>query len=99
VNAQVTVTSRATGLSREEVADSDGLYSVVGLEPGLYNTKVKAPGFKTVEQVGVTLNVGGSVRLNFTLEPGQVTETVTVQAEVGLQSETGEVANLIAGKQ
>jgi len=99
VNAQVTVTSQATGLSRQAVTDSDGLYTVVGLQPGLYNTKVTAPGFKTVEQVGVTLNVGGSVRLNFTLEPGQVTETVTVQAEVGLQSETGEVANLITGKQ
>jgi len=99
VNAQVTVTSQATGLSRQAVTDSDGIYTVVGLQPGLYNTKVTAPGFKTVEQVGVTLNVGASVRLNFTLEPGQVTETVTIQAEVGLQNETGEVANLITGTQ
>ena len=99
VNAQVTVTSQATGLSRQVVTNSDGLYTVVGLQPGLYHAKVTAPGFKTVEQVGVVLNVGASVRLNFTLEPGQVTETVTVQAEASLQSETGEVSNLITGTQ
>jgi Carboxypeptidase regulatory-like domain len=96
---RVTLSNQATGLSRQVTTDSEGLYTVVGLQPGVYNAKVTASGFKTAEQVGITLNVGASIRLNFTLEPGQVTETVTVQAEVGLQSETGEVANLITGTQ
>ena len=99
VRAEVIVTSQSTGLSRKVLTNSEGLYVIVGLQPGVYNAKVVAQGFKAAEAAGLVVNVGASVRLNFTLEPGQVSETVTVQADIGLQTETGEVSNLISGLQ
>src|SRR3984885_4772931 len=43
--AQVTVHSLATGLDRQLVTDSAGLYVVPSLEPGDYQVQVKASGF------------------------------------------------------
>jgi Carboxypeptidase regulatory-like domain len=99
VKAEVTVSNQATGISRKVLTDSEGLYTIVGLQPGIYTAKVIAPGFKTTEASDIVVSVGASVRINFTLEPGQVSETVTIQADVGLQTETGEVSNLISGAQ
>ncbi|MEK7754537.1 MAG: carboxypeptidase regulatory-like domain-containing protein [Acidobacteriota bacterium] len=98
--AEVVITSQATGLSRVLRANQAGLYSAVGLQPGVYNAKASAPGFKTLEQTGIILNVGTSVRVNFTLEVGDVTQTVTVEDVAPmLKTETGEVANLVSGTQ
>ncbi len=98
--AQITVTSQATGLARTSQANEAGLYTVVGLQPGLYSARATAPGFKSVEQTGIILHVGSSVRVNFTMEVGAVSETVTV-ADVApiLKTETGEVATLVSGTQ
>jgi len=97
--AEVTVTNQKTGLSRKAATDTEGIFTIVALQPGVYNVKVTSPGFKAAEAAGIVLNIGAAVRLNLTLEPGQVTETVTVQADPGLQTETAEVSNLISGIQ
>jgi hypothetical protein len=97
--AEVTVTNQKTGLSRKAATDTDGIFTILALQPGVYNVKVTSPGFKAAEAAGIALNIGATVRLNLTLEPGQVSETVTVQADLGLQTETAEVSNLISGMQ
>lgn len=98
--AEVTAISQATGLSRSVRTNEVGVYTVVGLQPGVYNVRVSAAGFRTVEQSGIILNVGASVRVNFTMDVGEVTQTVTVQ-EVApvLKTESSEVYNLISGTQ
>lgn len=98
--AKVSVTSRATGQVRTAETGPDGLYRVVALQPGVYDVAVSAQGFKTVQQKDVLINVGASVRVNFSMEVGALAETVTVEANaVTLKTETGEVANLITGTQ
>ena len=98
--AEVTVTHTATSVSRTIQANESGVYTAVGLQPGVYNLRASAAGFKTVEQTGVILNVGSSVRVNFTMQVGNVAETITV-ADVApvLKTETGEVATLVSGTQ
>jgi hypothetical protein len=99
-NAEVTATARATGQARTTRTNQDGLYVMVALQPGTYDLKASSTGFKTVEQRGILLNVGASVRVNFTMEVGAVAETVTVEdvAPV-LKTETGEISNLVTGAQ
>lgn len=98
--AQLTVISQLTALTRAGAADENGVYTVVALQPGVYTVRAAAAGFKTIEQTGVIVDVGASVRVNFHMELGAVTDTVTVRdvAPV-LKTETGEVSNLVSGAQ
>jgi hypothetical protein len=99
-DARVTVSNSATALVRTASTNAAGIYTVVGLQPGVYEVKVAARGFKTVEQGGVVVDVGAGLRVNFSMELGALTETVTV-TEVApvLKTETGEVATLVSGTQ
>ncbi|MGH9626781.1 MAG: carboxypeptidase regulatory-like domain-containing protein, partial [Bryobacteraceae bacterium] len=99
-NAEVSVVSRATGQARNARAGDDGAYTVVALQPGVYDVKASAQGFKSVEQRDILLNVGASVRVNFTMEVGAVTETITVEGVAPvLKTETGEVSTIVSGTQ
>jgi hypothetical protein len=74
----------ATSLERQTVAKttsgSDGLYSFPNLEPGHYEIKVSATGFKPLTQTGISLVVNQTARLDLKLEVGTGTQTVEVQA-------------------
>jgi len=85
--ASVTVTNTGTGQERRTVTTSSGDYSVALLPPGEYEIKVGAAGFATVVQK-VSLVVGQRQTLDFSLRPGQVTEVITVSAEVPLVETT-----------
>ncbi len=99
-NAEVSATNRDTGRIRTGRANLEGLYTIVALPPGTYTIRASATGFKSVEQRELLLNVGANVRINFNLEVGAVSETVTVESTAPvLKTETGEVASLVTGMQ
>jgi hypothetical protein len=77
-NARITVTNSGTGAARSVTTDQTGAYLVPLLPPGAYNVSAEAPGFKKVVQSNVELQVNQAATLNFTLEPGQVSETIEV---------------------
>ncbi|MGD9903001.1 MAG: carboxypeptidase regulatory-like domain-containing protein [Vicinamibacterales bacterium] len=79
--ATVTATAERTGLSRATVSGDDGRYVVPALAPGRYGIEVALDGFKPLRWEGVGVATGETVRLDLTLEPGRVTETVTVVAD------------------
>src|ERR1700712_2336646 len=56
-NASVTVTQTLTNFTRTFTTKSDGTYREEFLPVGPYKVKVIAPGFKALEQTGVTLSV------------------------------------------
>lgn len=96
----VTVTDKATGVSRAEATSSSGLYTFVGLNPGTYDVRAALPGFKSEERTGVTLDTGASVRVDFLMEVGSIKDTVTISADaVPLKLESGDVSTLISGTQ
>lgn len=86
--ATVVVTDTQRGTSRTLTADSSGDYVAADLQPGTYKVHVEAKGFKTVERPSVTIEVATDVRSDFVLQPGQVSEVVTITDEVPLVNTT-----------
>lgn len=78
--AKVTATQVNTSLARSVKADAQGGYVIPALQPADYNLSVEAPGFRSFTRKGVTLLADQSVTINVTMELGQTTDTVTVEA-------------------
>jgi hypothetical protein len=100
-NATITITNTDTGLGRNLPTNGDGQYVAPGLHIGHYDMHATASGFKIAEHRGIVLDVGDRSRIDFRLEVGNVQEKVTVEASssVAVQTDTGEVSNLITGQQ
>ena len=77
-NATVTARNPATNFSRNATTNEEGFYRIVSLPPGDYEVTVEAANFKKAILPNVTLTIGQAAELNPTLEPGQITETVTI---------------------
>ncbi len=80
--ALIIVISDETGLSRTVTTDGGGNYRVGLLAAGNYSIKVEASGFGAREQKGLVLRVGDERRMDVTLRPGQVSESVTIEATI-----------------
>jgi len=74
----VTVRNMATGVSREVTTNEMGQYRVYPLLPGDYEVTASATGFKTQVHPNVALEVAAVLQVNFTMELGEVSETVEV---------------------
>jgi len=86
--ASVVVTDVQRGTSRSLTTDASGDYVAADLIPGTYKIRVVAKGFKSVERLGVTIEVATDARVDFALQPGNVSEVVTVTEEVPLVNTT-----------
>ena len=82
--ATVTITDTQRGAERAATTDETGNYTVTGLQPGTYRIRASAKGFKAAERPSVQVEVASDVRADFALQPGQVSETVTISVEVPL---------------
>jgi Carboxypeptidase regulatory-like domain/TonB dependent receptor len=87
-NASVVVTDTQRGTSRTLTTDSAGEYVAADLIPGIYKIRVEVKGFKVVERPAVNVEVAMDVRADFSLQPGDVSEVVTVSAEIPLLNTT-----------
>lgn len=81
VGATVTATKDDSNVSRTTVTNTEGMYTLVGLDPGRYTVTVTAGGFSMVRRSGIVLQVAERLNLPITLEVGQVSESVTVVGE------------------
>jgi outer membrane receptor protein involved in Fe transport len=86
--ATISVMDVERGVTRTLVTDSTGEFVAPNLEPGMYQVRVEAQGFKTVSRQNVQLQVAQDVRLDFVLQLGSTSETVTVTEEVPLVNTT-----------
>lgn len=82
-SASVTATNEATKVRREATTNSEGLYSIPALTPGVYSVKVSKEGFKSLDRSGVELTVDTRSRVDAQLEVGTVAESVNVTENVG----------------
>lgn len=82
--ATVTARNQETAATRQTQSNEAGNFSVPLLEPGSYSVSVRKDGFKVAERAGITLSVNATVRLDFVLALGAVSESVSVTADVPL---------------
>ena len=75
--ATVTATNTGTNAARESVSNDSGAYSFPALPPGPYVVKAELQGFRTVTQA-VQLQIEATVRVNFTMEIGTLSEATEV---------------------
>ncbi|HLI30871.1 MAG TPA: carboxypeptidase-like regulatory domain-containing protein, partial [Terriglobia bacterium] len=96
--ASVSIKNTATGVVHNVTTDSAGLYSVPNLLPGPYSVTVSAKGFSTLVRSGITLAVGQTLQLNFTLQVGAVSQQVQVTGAPPLvQTATSTVSAQVSG--
>ncbi|MBV9613435.1 MAG: carboxypeptidase regulatory-like domain-containing protein, partial [Acidobacteriaceae bacterium] len=82
-NATVTITETDKQLTRTVITDASGHYAFNDLPVGPYRIDVRAAGFKEYVQTGIELQVGSNVDDNVTMQLGNVSQTVEVQANAG----------------
>src|SRR5215510_2518928 len=78
----VTITDVDRGTSRTVTTDEAGAYNAPSLPPGTYRVRAELPGFKAVERPNVVLEIAKELKIDLTLEPGALSEKVTVTDEV-----------------
>lgn len=86
--ARVVATNTSTGVSSSGVTNAAGLYVISYLNPGPYEIKVTASGFKTFARSGITLTVAQQLKLNFQLSVGSFNQTVSVSGAAPLLDTT-----------
>ncbi len=92
-NAKVTITETNTGISRTSQSNESGNYIFPDLPPGTYTVTAEQSGFRRESRAGVDVIVNTTGRVDFTLQPGNITETITVEADTAIlqtdRSDTG----------
>ena len=96
-NARITITETRTGVSRTTAANESGNYTFSDLPPGTYTVTAEQTGFKRASRPGVDVVVNTTGRVDLTLEPGQVTETVEISGGAPvLETERADTGRSIA---
>lgn len=97
--AKIFLTNIATNAVRETVSTESGDYMFAAVAPGVYKIRVEQPSFKITGSSNVQVQVQQTVRLDFTLEVGQVSESVEVSASAQmLQTENLSLGTVIENK-
>jgi hypothetical protein len=97
VGATVTAIHTQTGVRAVIHTDKSGFYNFPDLSVGTYDIEVEQKGFKTFQQSRIVIDANSAIRVDVTLEIGEVAEKVTVESQA-VQVETqstqmGEVIN------
>jgi hypothetical protein len=99
-NATVTATQTETGGNYAAVTGPTGGFRFYDLRVGVYTLAVSVSGFKTDEKTGVVVQINSTATVDFSLQPGEVKETLTVVADApGLQSESSDIGSVVTTRQ
>ncbi len=96
IDAEVRVENLATNVERVSRTNEIGAYRFPGLPAGRYRIEAGFPDFKTARSSEIPLRVGQQRRVDLTLEPGVVSETITVEAgSTAASTETATVSTIV----
>src|SRR5215469_9567648 len=98
-NAKVTLTNKETQRKLSTTTSAEGFYRFNGLAPASYSVEVSANGMRTGIVEGVSLAAEATTGIDIVLQPGAITETVTVTSAVtpALETETANIATELNG--
>src|SRR5215472_14962356 len=92
-NAPLQAKNAGTGFIYEAATSGAGNYTLSQLPVGTYEISVSAPGFKKAVRTGIEVSASNTFRVDFALEVGAASESVTVSAEAPLlKTESGELS-------
>jgi hypothetical protein len=94
-NATITVTDESKGTSVQATSGASGEYLVEHLIPDVYDISVGAAGFRTQQNNGLQISADTSPKVDFKLEVGTASETVSVTAAMPvLKTDRADVAKV-----
>src|SRR5438093_7283342 len=94
--ATVTITHEGQALTLTTVTREDGSFIFTPIRTGAYSVEVDFPGFRKGIRRGLTVGIQETVRVDFTLQTGVVTEEVLVTgASPLLQTGSGTVGETL----
>jgi hypothetical protein len=98
--ADVVLTNTQTNVERRTVTNDVGIYVFLNIIPGEYRLQASKASFKTSKQSAFTLAVNQTATYDFTLDVGEITQEVTIEA-VGaeLQASTAELGAVVGQQQ
>ena len=79
-DAKLTATNIATGITVTTISSKDGLFAFLQLPIGDYSLKAERPGFKTVTEGHIHLDLDQIFNLRVAMQVGTVSDTITVEA-------------------
>ena len=98
--ATVSVKNLETGAIRTVTTDEMGNYRVLSLPVGSHEVRAEKPGFKAAVRMGINLAVAQEAVVNLRLDVGQVTQEVTVGADLALiDPTTASISGLVGERQ
>ncbi len=98
--AKVSATEVNTGITRNSITNESGNFTFPDLPPGNYKILVEVPGFEKAARENIDVLVNSSVRVDVSLTPGNVNDTITVSADTAiLQTDRSDTGRKIETKQ
>lgn len=95
----VVVKNQNTGFVYNAVATQERIYRVPYLNVGLYEITYEAPGFKRMVRSNIPIRSTETLRLDVTLELGNVVESIKVSAGAQLlETETSTTGHMVSGR-
>ncbi|MBO0800475.1 MAG: carboxypeptidase regulatory-like domain-containing protein, partial [Blastocatellia bacterium] len=99
-NITVAVINEGTKIERKVQTNEAGQYRVTPLNPGTYTIQVEATGFKREVRSGVVLEVAAVLKVDFSLQVGEVSETVGITGVTPvLQAEDASVGDVVDSRE
>ena len=96
----VTLTNLETGITAVRVTDENGSYEFQTVRIGQYKVTAELEGFATALADNVQATVGARQRVDFTMKPGALTETIeVVGAATRLETDSSQRSTVITGQQ
>jgi hypothetical protein len=92
-SVKIVVKNASTGSVANAATNSVGVFNAPNLPPGTYELTVSATGFSTLVRKAITVTVGQELVLNLTLQVGNTSQQIEVNAE----APTVDLANATIG--
>ncbi len=82
--AGITLTNTGENVARDTKSTADGSYEFQNVKAGTYTVAVKSAGFRTFASGTVELVARQTLRVDATMQVGDISETVTVESNAGV---------------
>lgn len=98
--SRVTLIDQGTGLVLSTTTNASGIYNFTPIKIGTYKVTASKAGFKNISQSNIVVNVQAQVKVDLTLSPGMVTQTIEVtSAPPQLQTQNASTGVVVTTQQ